>query len=45
MMTSLGQQLNGKVELTYVADGFAYALNVPVGALATKPKDRAPTAA
>lgn len=45
MMTSLGQQLSGKVELTYEADGFAYALNVPVGSLATKPKDRAPMAA
>jgi two-component sensor histidine kinase len=46
MMTSLGQQLNGKVELSYEPDGFAYALDVPLGALATKPKaDAAVTAA
>lgn len=38
LMTSLGQQLNGKVELCYDPGGFAYALDVPLEALATKAK-------
>jgi two-component sensor histidine kinase/CheY-like chemotaxis protein len=37
MMTSLGQQLKGKVELDYRPSGFAYTLDVPLDALATKP--------
>ena len=36
MITSLGQQLKGQVELDYKPDGFMYALNVPVAALTTK---------
>ena len=38
MMTSLGQQLNGKVRLTYEPSGFAYMLDVPRDALTPKPK-------
>ena len=38
LMTSLGQQLNGKVQLRYEPGGFAYALDVPLEALATKAK-------
>jgi two-component sensor histidine kinase/FixJ family two-component response regulator len=38
LMTSLGQQLNGKVELRYEPGGFTYALNVPLELLATKAK-------
>ncbi len=41
MMTSLGQQLNGQVELDYKPSGFVYALDVPVEALVTKSKSRA----
>jgi two-component sensor histidine kinase/ActR/RegA family two-component response regulator len=41
MMTSLGQQLNGKVELDYRPGGFVYTLDVPLEALITKPKARA----
>ncbi len=33
MITSLGQQLNGQVELDYGPEGFVYKLNVPVEAL------------
>lgn len=33
MITSLGQQLKGKVELGYAPDGFVYKLDVPVEAL------------
>ncbi len=33
MITSLGQQLKGEVELDYGRDGFIYKLNVPVEAL------------
>ena len=33
MITSLGQQLKGKVELVYGPDGFVYKLDVPVEAL------------
>ena len=36
MITSLGQQLKGQVELDYRPDGFAYTLNVPVEALMSK---------
>ena len=41
MMTSLGQQLNGKVELSYNPSGFVYVLDVPLQALITKPKANA----
>ena len=34
MIGSLGQQLNGQVELTYAPSGFIYALDVPLGSLA-----------
>jgi two-component sensor histidine kinase/CheY-like chemotaxis protein len=33
MMESLGQQLNGQVELDFKAAGFVYALNVPLGSV------------
>jgi two-component sensor histidine kinase len=36
MMTSLGQQLKGKVELAYKPGGFVYTLDVPIDALASK---------
>ncbi len=36
MMDSLGQQLNGKVELEYRPAGFVYTLDVPLGALTVK---------
>lgn len=38
MMTSLGQQLKGEVELDYKASGFVYRIDVPLEAL-TKSKD------
>lgn len=38
MMTSLGQQLKGNVELDYRPSGFIYSLDVPVEALIAKPK-------
>ncbi len=38
MMTSLGQQLKGKVELEYKPGGFVYTLDVPLDALVTKAK-------
>ena len=38
MMTSLGQQLKGKVELDYKPTGFVYCLDVPLDALITRPK-------
>ena len=41
MMTSLGQQLKGQVELAYSPSGFVYTLDVPVEALVTKAKGRA----
>src|SRR5215210_5622540 len=41
MMTSLGQQLNGTVELAYKPSGFVYTLDVPLEALMTKPKSSA----
>lgn len=34
MMKSLGQQLNGQVQLAYEPGGFIYALDVPLGAIA-----------
>jgi two-component sensor histidine kinase/ActR/RegA family two-component response regulator len=34
MMRSLGQQLNGQVELTYETSGFEYRLDVPLGSIA-----------
>ena len=33
MMESLGQQLNGQVQLTYEPSGFVYALDVPLGSV------------
>ncbi len=39
MMTSLGQQLKGNVELDYQPGGFAYRLNVPLEAVVTKSVD------
>jgi hypothetical protein len=30
MMESLGQQLNGEVQLTYDPSGFIYSLDVPL---------------
>jgi len=36
MMGSLGQQLNGKVDLSYNPTGFVYTLDVPLGALTQK---------
>ena len=44
MMTSLGQQLKGKVELDYRPSGFVYTLDVPLEALVTKSKSRASAA-
>ncbi|MDQ3246711.1 MAG: response regulator [Pseudomonadota bacterium] len=38
MMTSLGQQLNGRVELDYKPGGFVYTLDVPLEALVNKSK-------
>ncbi len=38
MMSSLGQQLKGKVELDYKPSGFAYTLDVPLEALAITPR-------
>lgn len=38
MMSSLGQQLRGKVELDYQPSGFVYTLDVPLDALTIKPK-------
>ena len=35
MMTSLGQQLRGKVDLDYRPEGFVYTLNVPTESLTT----------
>ena len=37
MMGSLGQQLNGRVQLDYKPDGFVYVLNVPLISLTMKP--------
>jgi two-component sensor histidine kinase len=34
MMESLGQQLNGQVQLTYEPGGFIYSLDVPLGSVA-----------
>ena len=42
MMTSLGQQLKGKVLLDYKPSGFVYTLDVPLEALAAKPKSSSP---
>ena len=38
MMTSLGQQLKGKVKLDYKPSGFVYSLDVPLDGLITKSK-------
>lgn len=45
MMTALGQQLKGNVTLAYEPSGFAYTLDVPLEALATRPTRRALQAA
>jgi two-component sensor histidine kinase/DNA-binding response OmpR family regulator len=42
MMTSLGQQLKGKVALGYQPSGFVYTLDVPLDALTIKAKACAP---
>jgi two-component sensor histidine kinase/CheY-like chemotaxis protein len=34
MMESLGQQLNGQVDINYAASGFSYALDVPLESIA-----------
>lgn len=36
MITSLGQQLKGQVELDYKSTGFVYRLDVPLGSLTTQ---------
>ena len=41
MMTSLGQQLKGKVELDYKPSGFVYSLDVPLKDLITESKSGA----
>jgi hypothetical protein len=33
MMESLGQQLNGQVQLAYQPSGFTYSLDVPLGSV------------
>jgi hypothetical protein len=33
MMESLGQQLNGQVQLAYDPTGFIYSLDVPLGSI------------
>jgi two-component sensor histidine kinase/FixJ family two-component response regulator len=42
MMTSLGQQLKGTVELAYEPGGFAYTMDVPLDALTVKAERRSP---
>jgi hypothetical protein len=37
MMGSLGQQLNGQVQLDYRPSGFVYVLEVPLGSLTVRP--------
>jgi two-component sensor histidine kinase/CheY-like chemotaxis protein len=37
MMESLGQQLNGQVQLTYDPSGFVYTLDVPLGSIIAAP--------
>jgi two-component sensor histidine kinase len=37
MIGSLGQQLNGEVQLAYESSGFIYTLTVPLGSLTEKP--------
>jgi two-component sensor histidine kinase len=41
MMQSLGQQLNGEVQLAYKPSGFVYSLDVPLGSVAAPPDDSA----
>ncbi|HEV2044410.1 MAG TPA: hypothetical protein VGR05_06995, partial [Sphingomicrobium sp.] len=36
MMTSLGQQLKGNVELDYKPSGFVYSLDVPLAVLSSR---------
>ena len=45
MITSLGQQLKGAVEIDYRPSGFFYALDVPLEALTTKAKSPGSAAA
>jgi two-component sensor histidine kinase/DNA-binding response OmpR family regulator len=40
MMTSLGQQLKGAVDLEYKPSGFVYTMDVPLEALTLKPESR-----
>ena len=40
MMLSLGQQLQGKVELFYEPGGFIYRMDVPLEAVTIKPASR-----
>ena len=44
MMTSLGQQLKGTVELDYQPGGFVYTLDVPLEALISKSRVAEPQA-
>ena len=44
MMTSLGQQLMGRVDLDYRPSGLVYTLDVPLAALIAKPKEAQPAA-
>jgi two-component sensor histidine kinase/FixJ family two-component response regulator len=44
MMTSLGQQLKGKVELAYKPSGFVYTMDVPLEALTLKSRTLDPEA-
>ena len=37
LMKSLGQQLNGKVQLAYQPARFIYSLDVPLGSIAAAP--------
>lgn len=41
MISSLGRQLKGKVELDYRPDGFVYVLDVPIGAVLSQSKSGA----
>jgi two-component sensor histidine kinase len=41
MMSSLGQQLKGTVELDYKPSGFVYTLDVPIEAVTVKAKSGA----
>jgi hypothetical protein len=45
MMESLGQQLNGQVQLNYQESGFYYLLDVPLIALTVKASAAMPASA